>query len=71
MIELRWKETLSKIEHNGTRPIVKTVLQYRQEVHKTVYPTQNALSKEFAPNGYQTSEWSEWRDVTTIQEITN
>lgn len=33
MIELRWKEILSKIEHKGTRPVIKTVLQYRQQVN--------------------------------------
>lgn len=29
MIEMRWKEILSKVEHNGHRPVVRTVLQYR------------------------------------------
>ena len=33
MIELRWLEILSKIEHNGSRPVIKTVLQYRQEIN--------------------------------------
>jgi hypothetical protein len=50
MIELRWKEILSKVEHKGSRPIVKTVLQYRQKVD---------------------GQWTDWRDVPTIQEIPN
>lgn len=66
MIELRWKEILSKVEHKGTRPIVKTVLQYRQMVDKTVYagfPSPSALG--------QAMSWSDWQDVPTIQEIPN
>lgn len=65
MIELRWKEILSKVEHNGHRPVVRTVLQYRQKIDKTVYagfPPQHTTA---------TLEWSEWRDVPTIQEIPN
>lgn len=65
MIELRWKETMSKVEHNGHRPVVKTVLQYRQQVDNTVYT-------KFVPNVYPpTLEWSEWQTVPTIQEIPN
>ena len=52
MIELRWKEILSKIEHQGHRPIVKTVLQYR---YKRLID----------------SQWTDWMDVPTVQEITN
>lgn len=65
MIELRWKEILSKVEYNGSRPIVKTVLQYRQKVDKTIY------AGFPPPNSNANLEWSDWRDVPTIQEIPN
>lgn len=65
MIELRWKEVLSKVEHKGTRPVVKTVLQYRQKIDKRVFAG-------FPPENYMPNlEWSDWRDVPTIQEIPN
>ena len=66
MIELRWKEILSKVEHNGHRPVVKTVLQYRQMVDKTAYagfPPPSALAPAMS--------WSDWKDVPTIQDIPN
>ena len=65
MIELRWKEILSKVEHNGHRPVLKTVLQYRQKVDKTVFAG-------FPPANHTPNlEWSDWQDVPTIQEIPN
>lgn len=31
MIEMRWKEILSQVQHQGQRPVVNTVLEYRQQ----------------------------------------
>jgi hypothetical protein len=61
MIELRWREILSKVEYNKSRPVVKTVLQYRQ--------TQAVVNASGAVCGH--TDWSEWVDVPTIQEIPN
>lgn len=30
MTELRWREVLSAVEYGGKRPVVKTLLEYRQ-----------------------------------------
>ena len=68
MIELRWKEILSKVEHKGSRPVVKTVLQYRQMVDTTVRAGLFTAEEQLRTSNYQ---WSEWRDVPTIQEIPN
>lgn len=65
MIELRWKEILSKVEHKGYRPVVKTVLQYRQKVDNSFYA--GSPPANYTP----TLEWSDWRDVPTIQETPN
>lgn len=65
MIELRWKEILSKVEHNGHRPVVKTVLQYRQMEDKNAYA--GFPSSALAP----AMNWSDWQDVPTIQDIPN
>ena len=59
MIELRWREILSKVEYNKTRPVVKTVLQYRQK--------QPVVDADGSFCGH--TDWSEWVDVPTIQEI--
>lgn len=61
MIELRWKNILSKVQHNGVRPVVKTVLQYRQLQSAT--GTLEASSAQ--------TEWSEWQDVPAIDVIPN
>lgn len=65
MIELRWLEILSKIEHNGTRPVIKTVLQYRQKVDNTIYA--GSPPANYSP----TLEWSDWLDVPTVKQIIN
>ena len=65
MIELRWKEILSKVEHKGSRPVVKTVLQYRQKIDSTIYAGFTQV------NHTPTMVWSDWQDVPTIQEIPN
>ena len=68
MIELRWREILSKVEHNGHRPVVKTVLQYRQKIDVTARAGMFDAAEQLHTSNYQ---WSEWKDVPTIQEITN
>lgn len=71
MIEMRWKNIMSKVEHNGIRPVVKVVLQYRQMIDKTIYAhaETNALSREWINNGHKHTAWSDWQDVPTVEEI--
>lgn len=68
MIELRWKEILSKVEYNNDRPVVKKVLQYRQMIDKTVRTGLFTAEEQLHTSNYQ---WSDWQDVPTIQEIPN
>lgn len=65
MVEMRWLE----ITTEGST-VAKTVLQYRQQVDQTVYAlaATNALSAQAINNGYRNMQWSEWREVPTINE---
>lgn len=32
MVELRWRNVYSKVKHNGSNVLLKTVLEYRQQL---------------------------------------
>jgi hypothetical protein len=32
MVELRWRKIYSKVVHNGNKTLLKTILEYRQQL---------------------------------------
>jgi hypothetical protein len=64
MVELRWRNIYSKIVFNGKKTLIKTVLEYRQKIDKTIYAG-------IQSNSNPVLEWSEWKEVPVIEEEEN
>lgn len=62
MVELRWRNIYSKVVFQGKKTLLKTVLEYRQKIDKNIYAG-------FPANNVSTQlEWSEWKEVPTVEE---
>jgi hypothetical protein len=71
MIEMRWLKVYSKVvDFDGSKKLLKTTLQYRQMVDKTIYAhaETNALSKQVIDNGWRNMQWSDWIDVPDVDQ---